>query len=285
MARQNFDPDHVYPSGPADDYRVNEQSAESIKNQMPVEAWGYRYDRRDQRVAWRKQFSELSAAEKWAALNNATMLGYKTISDMSEGWKGEFAGGTAGSLAGGIAGSSAGASVGPTVGGTIGGLAGGLPGAIAGMAAGAAAGPVVGAAMGGTAGGMVGGRIGDRLGGEPAKEDATTVKEIAPVVVAAGRLAAPWVAKKIADRVRAARATPSTPATNPDVDEPDEHMQEAGSKKSKELVGDRYEPSDFDAMLARVRQLAGAGELKTVWDPTRRTYRNMPTAQQPKDKK
>jgi hypothetical protein len=38
---------------------------------------------------------------------------------------------------------------------------------------------------------------------------------------------------------------------------------------------------DFDAAMARLKKLAGAGPMKTVYDPDRRVYRNMPTAQQP----
>ena len=39
---------------------------------------------------------------------------------------------------------------------------------------------------------------------------------------------------------------------------------------------------EYDAMVARVKKLAGLGPLKTVYDPKKRQYRNMPTAQQPK---
>jgi hypothetical protein len=39
---------------------------------------------------------------------------------------------------------------------------------------------------------------------------------------------------------------------------------------------------DYDAMVARVKKLAGLGPMRTVYDPTRRQYRNMPTAVQPK---
>jgi hypothetical protein len=38
----------------------------------------------------------------------------------------------------------------------------------------------------------------------------------------------------------------------------------------------------FDAAMARLKQLAGAGPLKTVYDPTKRVYRNVPVAVQPK---
>jgi len=39
---------------------------------------------------------------------------------------------------------------------------------------------------------------------------------------------------------------------------------------------------DYQDMVARVKKLAGLGPLKTVYDPARRVYRNVPTAQQPK---
>jgi hypothetical protein len=38
----------------------------------------------------------------------------------------------------------------------------------------------------------------------------------------------------------------------------------------------------FDGAMARLKQLAGAGPLKTVWDPQKRVYKNVPTAVQPK---
>ena len=38
----------------------------------------------------------------------------------------------------------------------------------------------------------------------------------------------------------------------------------------------------FDDALARMKKLAGSGPLKTVWDPAKRVYRNVPTATQPK---
>ena len=55
-------------------------------------------------------------------------------------------------------------------------------------------------------------------------------------------------------------------------------MQE-GSDNEK--IGGRYDADDFDDMVSRLKKLAGAGPMKTVYDPDRRVYRNMPTAQQP----
>ena len=39
---------------------------------------------------------------------------------------------------------------------------------------------------------------------------------------------------------------------------------------------------EYNAMVARVKKLAGLGPMKTVYDPNKRQYRNMPTAVQPK---
>ena len=39
---------------------------------------------------------------------------------------------------------------------------------------------------------------------------------------------------------------------------------------------------DYQQMVLRLKKLAGAGPLKTVYDPNKRVYRNMPTAVQPK---
>jgi hypothetical protein len=48
-----------------------------------------------------------------------------------------------------------------------------------------------------------------------------------------------------------------------------------------EKIGGRYDADDFDDMVSRLKKLAGAGPMRTVYDPDRRVYRNMPTAQQP----
>ena len=59
----------------------------------------------------------------------------------------------------------------------------------------------------------------------------------------------------------------------------DVEMEEGQSKSKEADYGD-----DYQAMVARVKKLAGLGPLKTVYDPARRVYRNVPTAQQPKNK-
>jgi hypothetical protein len=42
--------------------------------------------------------------------------------------------------------------------------------------------------------------------------------------------------------------------------------------------------ADYQDMVARVKKLAGMGPLKTVYDPQKRVYRNVPTAVQPPKK-
>jgi hypothetical protein len=49
-------------------------------------------------------------------------------------------------------------------------------------------------------------------------------------------------------------------------------------------IADRYDPEEFDDMVLRLKTLAGAGPLKTVWDPERRVYKNVPI-NPPQDKK
>jgi hypothetical protein len=60
---------------------------------------------------------------------------------------------------------------------------------------------------------------------------------------------------------------------------PDKMDEESRKKREKPEVD--YD-DEYDAMVARVKKLAGLGPMKTVYDPARRQYRNMPTAVQPK---
>jgi hypothetical protein len=55
-------------------------------------------------------------------------------------------------------------------------------------------------------------------------------------------------------------------------------VKEAKKREQPEVEYD----DEYDAMVARVRKLAGIGPMKTVWDPARRVYKNVPTADQPK---
>jgi hypothetical protein len=54
----------------------------------------------------------------------------------------------------------------------------------------------------------------------------------------------------------------------------------ANMEGSTQKIGN-MDADKFDAAMARLKKLAGAGPMKTVWDPTKRVYRNMPTAVQP----
>jgi hypothetical protein len=63
---------------------------------------------------------------------------------------------------------------------------------------------------------------------------------------------------------------------------PDERL---GDKKyavetNNEKIGN-MDADKFDDAMARLKRLAGAGPLKTVYDPAKRVYRNVPTAVQP----
>lgn len=52
------------------------------------------------------------------------------------------------------------------------------------------------------------------------------------------------------------------------------------TNESREKVGN-MDADAFDAALARMKKLAGAGPLKTVYDPAKRVYKNVPQAVQP----
>lgn len=52
--------------------------------------------------------------------------------------------------------------------------------------------------------------------------------------------------------------------------------------ESNEKIGGRHDPEEFDAMVRRVGQRAQQGKLKTVWDPVKQVYRNVPAAADPK---
>jgi hypothetical protein len=54
--------------------------------------------------------------------------------------------------------------------------------------------------------------------------------------------------------------------------------------KEGEKVGN-MDADAFDDAMARLKKLAGAGPMRTVYDPAKRVYKNVPVAQQPGDKK
>ena len=72
---------------------------------------------------------------------------------------------------------------------------------------------------------------------------------------------------------------------------PGEKMWKKWGKDAKNLVGEQgvaegekignMDADDFDDAMSRLKKLAGAGPMRTVYDPQKRVYRNMPTAQQP----
>jgi hypothetical protein len=61
----------------------------------------------------------------------------------------------------------------------------------------------------------------------------------------------------------------------------DAPVEPIANLEAQEKIGGRHDADDFDDMVSRLKKLAGAGPMKTVWDPDRRVYRNMPTAVQP----
>jgi hypothetical protein len=62
-----------------------------------------------------------------------------------------------------------------------------------------------------------------------------------------------------------------------DWDEYESGLEESKSQEKEADYGD-----DYQDMVARVKKLAGLGPLKTVYDPQKRVYRNVPRAEQPK---
>jgi len=76
--------------------------------------------------------------------------------------------------------------------------------------------------------------------------------------------------KSQSDRIQPVE--PNWKNRNTDVD-----LEEERKKRKEPEYDDEY-----DAMVARVKKLAGLGPMKTVWDPAKRVYKNVPTAVQPK---
>jgi len=50
-------------------------------------------------------------------------------------------------------------------------------------------------------------------------------------------------------------------------------------EESADKVAGRYDPEEFDDLLKRVGQRAKQGPMKTVWDPVKRVYKNVPVKQ------
>ena len=62
----------------------SQRMGESTNVQGPVEAWGYRYNERDQRVMWRLNFDSEQAAHKWADSKNATIVEIRPVKQLAE---------------------------------------------------------------------------------------------------------------------------------------------------------------------------------------------------------
>ena len=78
------------------------------------------------------------------------------------------------------------------------------------------------------------------------------------------------------------KGPPPMPPKKPKWKTPDTDIDlEETSRKKREQPEVEYD-DEYDAMVARVKKLAGLGPMKTVYDPKKRQYRNMPTAVQPK---
>jgi hypothetical protein len=60
------------------------------------------------------------------------------------------------------------------------------------------------------------------------------------------------------------------------------HRVHEGNKTPKPEQPEADYGDDYQQMVLRLKKLAGAGPLKTVYDPDKRMYKNIPTAVQPK---
>lgn len=61
-------------------------------------------------------------------------------------------------------------------------------------------------------------------------------------------------------------------------------VEPIANMEADEKIAGRHDADDFDSMVNRLKKLAGAGPLKTVYDPQTRRYKNVPVAQQPNKK-
>ena len=75
-------------------------------------------------------------------------------------------------------------------------------------------------------------------------------------------------------------ADPIPPDTDADYENMDDAESDDWFDESKEKVGN-MDADAFDDAISRLKKLAGAGPLKTVYDPARRVYKNVPHAVQP----
>jgi hypothetical protein len=65
---------------------------------------------------------------------------------------------------------------------------------------------------------------------------------------------------------------------------PGDKIKEQGVAEARGKDQDQFggmHQDDFQEKLMRLKKLAQAGPMKTVYDPNKRVYKNMPTAVQP----
>ena len=58
---------------------IRKKGGEITEGGGEVEYWGYAYNRRDQRMMWRRTFADSKAAAEWIRKHNATPLGYQSV--------------------------------------------------------------------------------------------------------------------------------------------------------------------------------------------------------------
>jgi hypothetical protein len=75
-------------------------------------------------------------------------------------------------------------------------------------------------------------------------------------------------------------ADPTLPDTDADYENMIDDESNDWFDESRKKVGN-MDADAFDAALSRMKKLAGAGPLKTVYDPNKRVYKNVPHAVQP----
>jgi hypothetical protein len=113
----------------------------------------------------------------------------------------------------------------------------------------------------------------NRFTGKPVATQQST--DVAPATAPASQSFSKEYLQRAADPNRTGRYMIS-------VEKAQELLSNMKEGTDNEKIGGRYDADDFDDMVSRLKKLAGAGPMKTVYDPDRRVYRNMPTAQQPK---
>lgn len=63
-----------------------------------------------------------------------------------------------------------------------------------------------------------------------------------------------------------------------------EESEQGVAEGNDEKIADRYDQDEWDEKMRRLKKLAGQGPLKTVWDPVKRVYKNVPVNQKPEDR-